>query len=134
MENTLVEELLHTMYECSVSNTLATVVGGVTGVQTPSGFVDVLSDTEVIAVKHYKQWMKGFGEVFVYGSHYPQLAKRLHLFAYTPDASAEELVDHAKSMCGLHAVEVTFELIPVPRDSEAGAAVDISPLLKKRRH
>ena len=122
------EVVSHRVYECSVRDALADIVGGVTEVRTPSGMIDVLSKTEVIEVKYYRQWKGGFGQVLAYGSHHPQLAKRLHLFAYAPDANAGELVDLAKSVCGSHAVDVTFELILVPEqemldDSEAEVQV-----------
>lgn len=103
------EETSHRVKESIVRDRLASIVGGETEVPTQSGFIDVLSDTDVIEVKHYRLWKQGFGQVVMYQSHYPLLAKRLHLFAHTGDNDVCKMVAYAKSKCAVYAVEVTFE-------------------------
>ncbi|CAN0244124.1 unnamed protein product, partial [Ectocarpus sp. 6 AP-2014] len=71
--------------ECSVRDALAFLVGGEPDVETPVGFIDVLSDTYVIEVKYYRHWKHGLGQVLAYHYFYPRLAKRLHLFAHVGD-------------------------------------------------
>ncbi|CAM9194336.1 unnamed protein product, partial [Ectocarpus sp. 8 AP-2014] len=95
--------------ECVVRDALASLVGGTTEVETPSGYIDVLSETEVIEVKYYRQWKDGIGQVLAYQSHYPHLARRLHLFAHTGDRDTDKYCELAKSVCGEHMVQVTFE-------------------------
>ena len=101
--------------ECSVRDALVSLVGGESEVETPAGFIDVLSDAEVIEVKYYKQWKHGLGQVLAYQSFYPRLAKRLHLF-YIGDVDTSTYFKLAKSVCEAHAVEVTFEEVLVLDD------------------
>ena len=97
--------------ECFVRNNLASVVGGQVEIETPAGFIDVLSDKEVIEVKYYRQWKHGLGQVLAYQTFYPLLTKRLHLFAHTGDVATGEVFTLAMSVCDVHEVEVTFEEI-----------------------
>ena len=99
--------------ECSVRDHIALVVGGEIEVQTPVGFIDVLSPNEVIEVKYFKQWKHGLGQVLAYHSYYPRLDKRLHLFAHNGDVNTERVLALAKLVCETHSVEVTFEEIKV---------------------
>ncbi|CAM9684377.1 unnamed protein product, partial [Ectocarpus fasciculatus] len=95
--------------ECVVRDALTFVVGGTTEVETPSGYIGVLSETEVIEVKYYRKWKDGLGQVLAYQSHYPRLARRLHLFAHNGDRDTDKYCELAKSVCGEHMVQVTFE-------------------------
>ena len=97
---------------------LASLVGGESEVETPAGFIDVLSETEVIEVKYYKQWKHGLGQVLAYQSYYPCLARRLHLFAHVGDVDTRNYFALAKNVCDGHAVKVTFEEVPALDDDE----------------
>ncbi|CAM9812251.1 unnamed protein product, partial [Pylaiella littoralis] len=97
--------------ECSVRDALASSVGGEAEVETPAGNIDVLSDTEVIEVKNYKQWKHGLGQVLAYHTFHPGLAKRLHLFAHSGEDGTRKYFDLAKSVCAKHDVRVTFEVV-----------------------
>ncbi|CAN0535793.1 unnamed protein product [Ectocarpus sp. 12 AP-2014] len=102
--------------ECSVRDALASLVGGEAEVETPAGSIDVLSGTEVIEVKYYKQWKHGLGQVLAYHSFHPRLAKRLHLFAHAGEGGTRKYFELAKSVCEAHAVRVTFEEVPDTTD------------------
>ncbi|CAM9491265.1 unnamed protein product, partial [Ectocarpus sp. 12 AP-2014] len=95
--------------ERSVRDALSLLVGGKTEQETPVGFIDVLSDTEVIEVKHYTLWKHGLGQMLSYQLHHPHLAKRLHLFAQVGDKDTDKYLEKAKSACDPFAVKVTFE-------------------------
>lgn len=58
---------------------LAHKEGGKTEVQVPSGYIDVLTDTDVIEVKFYKGWKEAVGQVLAYGYFRPSHQKRIHL-------------------------------------------------------
>ena len=104
--------------ECSVRDALASLVGGESEVETPAGFIDVLSETEVIEVKYYRQWKHGLGQVLAYQSYYPCLARRLHLFAHVGDVDTRNYFALAKNVCDGHEVKVTSEEVPAPDDDE----------------
>ncbi|CAM9109122.1 unnamed protein product, partial [Ectocarpus sp. 13 AM-2016] len=76
--------------ECLVRDALALLVGGEAEVETPAGYIDVLSATEVIEIKYIKQWKQGLGQVLAYHLFNPLLAKRLHLFAHTGEAGTRK--------------------------------------------
>jgi hypothetical protein len=59
---------------------LALAERGEIEVSIPGGRIDVLTSTEVIEVKSARNWMHALGQVQVYGSHFPRLRKRIHLF------------------------------------------------------
>lgn len=64
-----------------VRDALAKSIGGHIEWRIPLGAIDVFNSSEVVEVKHYKQWKSGIDEVISYGAHYPSHEKRLHLFA-----------------------------------------------------
>ncbi len=53
--------------------------GGEREVETPSGFVDLVTDQYVIEIKHVNAWKDGT-KVLVYGFYFPGLKPRVHLF------------------------------------------------------
>lgn len=95
--------------ESSVRDNLAKFHHASTEVWTPSGVIDVLTDKEVIEVKYYRKWQRGMGQVLAYGSHYPERAKRLHLFAHKGDERLDHFFTQAKSVCEEYGVQVTRE-------------------------
>jgi hypothetical protein len=53
--------------------------GGEREVETPVGFVDLVTDEEVIEIKHVKDWKDG-AKVLIYAIHFPGRRPRVHLF------------------------------------------------------
>ncbi|CAM9589874.1 unnamed protein product, partial [Pylaiella littoralis] len=98
--------------ESSAREALAPLIGGEREVETPSGFVDMHSDA-MIEMKYHNRWKHGLGQVLAYQSHYPRLARRLHLFAHIGDKDTDKYFEMAKSVCYAHAVKVTFEEVGV---------------------
>lgn len=80
-----------------------------TEVLTPAGSIDVLSENEVIEVKHYRSWKSGVGQVMAYGHYHPSHKKRLHLFAQKGDTRASKYLQLATPMCSANGIDVTFE-------------------------
>jgi hypothetical protein len=58
-------------------------LGGDMEVKTPAGFIDLLTETEVIEIKHADHWKHAVGQVMAYASFYPHHKKRIHLFDAT---------------------------------------------------
>jgi hypothetical protein len=71
-------------------------------VKTGSGYIDLLTDDQVIEIKYGSNWKHAIGQVYVYGSYYPDREKRIHLFGIEPDSEIERICT------SLH-VEVTYE-------------------------
>ena len=55
-------------------------LGGKIEVETESGFIDLLTDTEIIEIKKGKNWKQAIGQILIYSSYYPKHTKRIHLF------------------------------------------------------
>lgn len=55
-------------------------LGGFIEVATPVGRVDLLTKTQIIEVKHFKDWKAALGQILVYSAFYPEHQKRIHLF------------------------------------------------------
>lgn len=53
--------------------------GGEREVETPTGFVDLLTDEHVIEIKHVKDWKDG-AKVLIYALSFPNRKPRVHLF------------------------------------------------------
>jgi hypothetical protein len=53
--------------------------GGDREVETPAGAIDLLTDTEVIEIKHVHNW-KDATKVLVYHTYFPDRKPRIHLF------------------------------------------------------
>jgi len=69
-----------TLNELTIQEQLHNEIGGIMEVSIPPGKVDILTDSELIEVKPVKNWMKGVGQVMIYGQHFPNHQKRIHLF------------------------------------------------------
>lgn len=62
------------------SDALAMKLGGKREVSTPAGFIDVLTESQLIEVKAVVCWKHAVGQVLMYGLYYPLHQKRIHLF------------------------------------------------------
>jgi hypothetical protein len=65
--------------ESMVQISLQSREGGEREVETPSGFVDLLTDEYVIEIKHVKDWKDG-AKVLIYALNFPTRKPRVHLF------------------------------------------------------
>lgn len=122
------DECSNRVRECSVRDALASLIGGEIEVPTPSGTIDVLSATEIIEIKYYRKWKNAIGQILSYGSHYPHLAKRVHLFAHVGDIDMRRYFELAKSVCDTLSIEVTFEETVI-EEQELGADDDASTVV-----
>jgi hypothetical protein len=78
-------------------------LGGDIEVYTEGGFIDLLTDTEIIEVKNIKNWKHAIGQILVYSIYYPKHKKRIHLFDAT-----EEHYDIIEKHCKIHNIIVTY--------------------------
>ncbi|WP_414590161.1 hypothetical protein [Scytonema sp. PCC 10023] len=72
--------------ESRIRETLRSQLEGLSEVITPTGRIDILTDTEIIEVKGVREWKSALGQILVYSALYPSHKKRIHLFG-----EAEEL-------------------------------------------
>lgn len=72
--------------------------------------VDLLTETELIEVKHAKSWSHGVGQLLAYSLHHPSKQKRLHLFGLSSTKNPRAVFDSAKTVCNSHKIKLTWEV------------------------
>jgi len=92
--------------ESSIKNLLADRLRGKKEVACKSGFVDVLTDLEVIEVKAIKDWKDAIGQSMVYACEFKGLSPRIHLFGYASQEYKQMII----SFCAQLNVAVSFEV------------------------
>ena len=55
-------------------------LGGEIEVPCYDGFIDLLTDKEIIEIKDVKNWKYALGQILIYSEEYPKHSKRIHLF------------------------------------------------------
>lgn len=92
--------------EQKVQKRLHAQLGGKREVKTDSGFIDLLTDTQIIEVKEISRWKEALGQVLSYGLEYPDHEKRIHLFGENNNN-----LDHIRKVCDQYGIVVTFEQV-----------------------
>jgi hypothetical protein len=77
-------------------------LGGVIEVKTEFGFIDLLTETELIEIKIGNNWKCGLGQLCVYSEYYKFHKKRLHLF----DIGYNEKIN---KICSQYNIIVSYE-------------------------
>ena len=67
------------------------------------GFIDLLTEDEIIEIKEGKSWKHAVGQVLMYAIEYPQHKKRIHLFNI-------EKNDTIEKYCELYGIVVSYEI------------------------
>ena len=79
-------------------------LGGEIEVKTEFGYIDLLTKTEIIEIKVYRNWKSGVGQLIVYSEEFPVHRKRLHLF----DIDLVN-INKIKTICAKHKIIITYE-------------------------
>jgi hypothetical protein len=95
--------------ESIVRDRLATQLSGETEVTATYGPIDVMSNTEVIEVKHAPLFTRALGQVLGHGKSFPQKRKRIHIFG--SESEIEDNLELAKRLCADYDVLVTHEVV-----------------------
>ena len=77
-------------------------LGGEIEVLTDSGYIDLLTDTEIIEIKSGKNWKEAVGQVLMYSLDFPSHKKRIYLFDMKKDKKIE-------SKCQIYNIHVSYE-------------------------
>lgn len=84
---------------------LSQEMDGVTEVKTPIGYIDIMTDTQIIEVKRVRKWKWALGQILVYGLYHPDHEKRIHLFGRCKESKLQTIKDH----CEKFGVVVTWQ-------------------------
>lgn len=78
-------------------------LGGDIEVETKVGFIDLLTEEEIIEIKEGRNWKHAVGQVLMYAIEYPQHKKRIHLFNIEKNDTIQEY-------CKLYDIQISYEL------------------------
>jgi hypothetical protein len=90
--------------ETEIQLKLQQLLGGDIEVETDVGFIDLLTNNEVIEIKTATAWKHAVGQVLMYSLNYPSYKKRIHLF----DIENVD-IEMIKRKCELYDIEVSCE-------------------------
>lgn len=93
------------MIEKEIQKRLQNRIGGHREVPTTGGYIDLLTDDEIIEVKTVKKWKDGVGQLMVYSGYFPSRKLRLHLFGKCHRSYESCII----SNCTRLGIEVSFE-------------------------
>jgi|DEB19_MinimDraft_3_1074340.scaffolds.fasta_scaffold00234_8 hypothetical protein len=93
--------------EKNIQAYLARKLKGKIEIKTLAGFIDILTQTEIIEVKNIREWKSALGQILVYGDYYPSHQKRIHLFGETE----ESFLNMVRQHCEKRGVKVTWQKI-----------------------
>lgn len=77
-------------------------LGGDIEVLTETGYIDLITDNEIIEIKTGKNWKEAVGQILMYSLDYPKHSKRIHLFDIKND-------DNINTKCKVYNINVTYE-------------------------
>jgi len=77
-------------------------LGGKIEVETDTGFIDLLTDNEIIEIKNGKNWKEAVGQILIYSLEFPLHKKRIHLFDIENDITIN-------NKCRIYNINVTYE-------------------------
>jgi hypothetical protein len=80
------------------------LLAGQIEVETEVGYIDLLTDDEIIEIKDGKFWKHALGQILSYSIDYPNHKKRIHLFNI-----GEYNLNLIKDKCLKFNINVTFE-------------------------
>lgn len=76
-------------------------------VKTDAGFIDLLTYTEIIEIKHIINWKQAVGQILIYSFDYPKHTKRIHLFSDSEILSPNKLIE---KRCSKYDIKITYDL------------------------
>jgi len=113
----------HLIGEYKISKYLQDKLGGQTEVNTPTGKIDLLTDSLLIEIKEFANWKTGIGQLFAYGYFYPSHKKVLYFYGRLGDYFKIDLVVEILSSLGIEPMFVYksefdkyLELTPFPNE------------------
>ena len=77
-------------------------LGGEIEVETEDGFIDLLTETEIVEIKNGKNWKHAVGQILIYSMEYPNHKKRIHLFDIDKDNDIER-------KCKKYDINISYE-------------------------
>lgn len=98
-----------TKLEKAIQSRLQERLGAQVEVETPAGYIDLLTEDTLIELKKITSWKSAIGQVQSYGVYYPNHSKEIHLFGQVPPTKDEqEYKSVILSTCIAYDIKVVF--------------------------
>lgn len=91
--------------ERNIQERLHAELGGVIEKKTPVGYIDLITDDQIIEIKDICNWKQGMGQLLSYAKFHSSQRKRLHLFN-SEGYEAKEAIEY---VCADYDIIVTYE-------------------------
>jgi hypothetical protein len=87
-----------------IRNKISNEENGTIEVETPVGYIDILTDTKIIEVKCHNLWKHALGQVQCYGFYYPEKEQWIYLFDCNNDIDKDTIT----KICNSKNVKVKY--------------------------
>jgi hypothetical protein len=87
-------------YEKQIQEDLCIKLNGQTEVKTPVGYIDILTENEIIEIKQSSDWKHAIGQIISYGTYYPSHKKVIYLFGMIDN------IECIQNICDKYNIEV----------------------------
>ena len=115
------------LVEKNIRNRLSNTLNGKTEIECGYGYIDIVTDNQIIEVKNAIKYLSALGQILAYSIDFPEKSKRIHLF-YDDEVILNNIVEKAKRLYGTFDVLLTYELIE--DDTSESLKDDTSELVK----
>jgi hypothetical protein len=88
--------------ESKIKKKLNKKLKGETEVETPNGFIDILTTDKIIEIKECTNWKHALGQILAYSDDYPNHKKIIYLF----DVPDDYCIDNVKRTCKKYDVTI----------------------------
>lgn len=92
------------MVERKIQEELSKKLNGKREVETECGFIDILTNTQIIEIKHISDWKHALGQLLAYSIEYPTHTKVIYLFGDNDNVN----LDVVKSIYGKYNIELVI--------------------------
>jgi hypothetical protein len=98
-----------TQVERIVRDNLSRALNGRIEVESTHGFIDIVTNNEIIEVKYADNYKSAIGQILSYSQDFPSLKKRIHLYHSEIDKLSKYFTK-AKSVCDKYDINITCEI------------------------
>lgn len=98
--------------EAQIRNNICAELDGQKEVKVCAGIVDILTNTQIIEVKHVRKWKHAIGQIIAYGIDFPEKEKVIYLFGDEYDYVDIDL-DIIKKVCEQQQITVKYATQPL---------------------
>lgn len=104
--NLKIDDDKNLLKEKEIQKQLHLELGGKIEVEVDVGFIDLLTDNEIIEIKEYSNWKHAVGQILMYSLDFPKHKKRIHLFNVKDDDKQKLLLERK---CKKYDIIITYE-------------------------